>query len=67
MPISKILSGPSMKPEAHVSLFHSGSAEAVSNFVEKTMSYVILGNDRICHFFDKKNLGLTRCQTKVLL
>ena len=26
----------------------------VTNFVETTMSYVILGNDRICRFFDKK-------------
>ena len=28
--------------------------EAVSNFVENMMSYVILGNNRICRFLDKK-------------
>ena len=34
-------------------------------FVEKTMSYVILGNDRICPFFDKKkDQKILWCQTR---
>ena len=43
------------RPEALASHSHSGCVlKEVSNFVEKMMSYVILGNDRICRFFDKK-------------
>ena len=47
-----ILSGPSMnygQPKAHTSLSHL-FIEAVSNFVEEMLSYVILGNNRICRF-----------------
>ena len=36
------------------SLFHSGLHSGTIFFVEKTMPYVILGNDRLCQFATKK-------------
>ena len=43
----------SLEKTVIASLFHSG-LHSGTIFCEKTMSYVIIGNDRICPFFDKK-------------
>ena len=43
----------SLEKNIIASLFLSG-LHSGTIFVEKMMSYVILGNDRICPFFDKK-------------
>ena len=51
----------SLEKNIIASLFHSG-LHSGTIFVEKTMSYVILGNHRLCHFLTKK-----RCQTKSAL
>ena len=43
----------SLEKTVIASLFHSG-LHSGTIFCGKKMSYVILGNDRICPFFDKK-------------
>jgi len=43
----------SLEKTVIASLFHSGLQKA-QLFVEKTMSYVILGNNRLCRFWQKK-------------
>ena len=44
----------SLEETVIASLFHSGLQSGTIFFVEKTMSYVILGNDRLCRFLTKK-------------
>ena len=48
------VSSVSLEKTVIASLFHSGLHSVSIYFVEKTMAYVILGNDSICRFFDNK-------------